>query len=405
MRSSKLSEAYFSELSLQIQYLDNRILIVCTGSSGEIFVFIKEGEVKRLLNRSLRFHRRIEAAIKADASDKGLSATRRRRLSRYLTRLGQYLFNLVFKTPATHTTDSDDVISDLLNVAIGQAIYRNTDVRIRLVIATDFLNLIPWEILCDDGMFLCHTYDLFRHPFALQPVRRPSLPNDELKVLFAAANPRNNIFVKGQIEAVHQAIEKIHPIILEPGKATYTNIANHIFDGVDILHFLAHGEYETDGQKSYGYFVIDGEGNKIEDRLPAEMLQSFCRVNPMQLAILSACRSDQAFQYGDTTITDLPEVGYFSMAHALIQTGVPCVIGMSHPISKIGAEILVRRFYRVVAIQGETIAKAMRQTRLELYAHMNSLLPSDWLAPVLYSRGSLSIIKARNNMEGSIHDV
>lgn len=390
-----------SELSLQIRYLDEQILIVCTGSSGEMFVFLGKEEVKKLLNRSLRFHRHIDKIIKyKDNIPLKASPAKRQRLSRYLKLFGQYLFNLVLKTHATHTTDTDDVIADLLNVAIGQAIKNSINVRIRLVIATDFLNIIPWELLHDGDTFLCHIYDLFRHPFALQPVRQPSSHGEKPKVLFVAANPRGNIFVKDQIEAVNLAIEKINPVMLQDGEATHTNIANYIFDGTDILHFVAHGEYDPNG---HGYFVIEGEGTKFEDRLPVEMLESFCRANPMQLAILSACRSDQAFFYEHANLNDLLKSRYFSMAHALIQTGVPCVIGMSHPISKIGAEILIRRLYHVVVIQGETIVKAMRQIRLELYAHIDSLLPSDWLAPVLYSRGSLSSIMTHQT-EVSKHD-
>jgi hypothetical protein len=64
---------------------------------------------------------------------------------------------------------------------------------------------------------------------------------------------------------------------------------------------------------------------------------------------------------------------------------------MSHPISKVGAEILARRFYRTVIERKESIYKAVRQVRLELFAHTDSLPPSDWLTPVLYSRDSESI--------------
>jgi hypothetical protein len=76
------------------------------------------------------------------------------------------------------------------------------------------------------------------------------------------------------------------------------------------------------------------------------------------------------------------------MAHALIKTGIPCVIGMSHPISKIGAEILTRRLYRTLTSKGGSPYKAIRQIRLELFAHTDFLPPSDWLTPVLYLRDS-----------------
>jgi hypothetical protein len=117
------------------------------------------------------------------------------------------------------------------------------------------------------------------------------------------------------------------------------------------------------------------------------MLQSFCRSNPMQFVVLNACRSDQAFSYPDLPDTLDDSEDYFSMAHALLRTGIPCLIGMSHPISKAGAEIFAKRLYKVILSQGGTIARAVRQIRLELFAHSGDLLPSDWFSPVLYSRG------------------
>jgi hypothetical protein len=122
----------------------------------------------------------------------------------------------------------------------------------------------------------------------------------------------------------------------------------------------------------------------------------------MRIVVLNACRSDQAFSYGDLpdTLDDLHD--YFSMAHALLRTGVPCLIGMSHPISKVGAEIFAKRLYKVILTQGETIARAMRQIRLELFAHSADLLPSDWISPVLYSRGFEALLSPISGAQGDL---
>jgi CHAT domain len=407
-----------SELHLQLYYIDKQILVICTGSSGEAYSIIEEPKVEELIRKSISIHKQIDKFFPDDDVSKIQSETvnnftnskdvdtnkndsvqrtpckiydtkkTRLNLLRSLKELGKVLFKSTFQ----------DQILDLLNVAIGQAISSKSDVVLRLMIASDFLNLIPWELFYNDDAYLCHLYDIVRHPFIQQPVRRPMHNDGSTRLLFVGANPLNDIYVKGQIEAVESAV-KSEVLVLRKltEDATYSKIASGIYDGVDILHFLAHGkcEYENDSFK-YHFLVFSEDENKKYDKMPVEMLESFCRVNPMRLVILSACRSDQAMIYRNSSsirkqIERLEKIHYQSMAHALIRTGVPCVIGMSHPISKVGAEILTRRFYRTVVERKESIYKAVRQVRLELFAHTDSLPPSDWLTPVLYSRDYESI--------------
>jgi CHAT domain-containing protein len=407
-----------SELHLQLYYIDKQILVICTGSSGEAYSIIEEPNVEELIRKSISIHKQIDKFFPEDevsrvqrenvnnftnskdiGGDKNdvtqriphkIYDTKKTRLNlrKSLKELGKVLFKSTFQ----------DQILDLLNVAIGQAISSKSDVVLRLMIASDFLNLIPWELFYNDDTYLCHVYDIVRHPFIQQPVRRP-IPNDgSTRLLFVGANPLNDIYVKGQIDAVEAAVKSEELGLRKLTEdATYSKIASGIYDGVDILHFLAHGkcEYDNDSFK-YHFLVFSEDEDKKYDKMPVEMLESFCRVNPMRLVILSACRSDQAIIYRNSSsiqkqIEKLEKIHYQSMAHALIRTGVPCVIGMSHPISKMGAEILTRRFYRTVVERKESIYKAVRQVRLELFAHTDSLPPSDWLTPVLYSRDSESI--------------
>ncbi|QTD49618.1 CHAT domain-containing protein [Sulfidibacter corallicola] len=367
------------EVSLQLRYLNNQIMVVSTGLSGEAYRLISIFQSEKIIKRSLKLHKRIEQAIQRDEEGK-LNRNYRKRLKFYLKHLGEYLYSVVFK----------DEIEDSLNVAIGQAIRFNCDVNIRLVVSTDFLNIVPWELFYADGAFLCHVYDLYRHPFSLQPVKQQARNMDNLSVLFVGANPNSDIYIRGQIDAVCAGIppdKKDAFNLLVTPDATVTKIASRIFAGTDILHMLAHGRYENQSKNIKSYFVVDGESGKGPNRLSSEMLQSFCRANPMKLAILGACRSDQAFDYQSVQEEVILNGDYFSTAHALIKTGIPCVVGMSHPVSKIATEMLSRRLYIGLLQQGQSIARAMRQARLELFAHNDTLLPSDWFAPVLYSRG------------------
>ena len=372
-----------SELVLHIVYLNftGQILVVCTGPCGESFSFIEKTNVRVLLRKSLSMHQHIDRLTTSDGEEKVITKTQHRKLGDDLRELGELLFACVFQ---------GDTL-DIFNMTVGQASRLNTNVLLRIMIANDFLNVIPWELLCDKQTYLCHLYDIIRHPFIHQPVKYTKSRSDNINVLFVGANPLHDIRVQGQIDAVQAGIKSRESSIrsLCSPDANYTNIANAIYDGIDILHFLAHGKYENNGNHSNYYFIIDNEDmSKRQDILPVEMLESFCRANPVRFAVLNACRSDQAINYNLRSIEKLTEIKYYSMAHALIQTGVPCVIGMSHPISKIGAEIFTRRLYRTVIDRKESVSMAIRLARLELFAHSNDLLPSDWLTPVLYLRDS-----------------
>ncbi len=366
------------ELPLQLLVADDQILVVCAGPCGEAFSFIEKKDTDWLVEESLSLHRSIDRIVNRVAQNKTASRTQLKKLAAQMQEFGERLFSITFKGG----------LLDLVNITVGKAIRQGVNVTIRIMIATDWLNLIPWELLCNRGTYLCHTYDFVRHPFAIQPVRGPLAPSSTIRTVFVGGNPRNNILVKDQLDAARAAVGKMQATatyIVSP-EATYTKIADAIYSGTDILHFVAHGEYTLLGNTPKGYFLIDGEEGRKEDRLPIEMLQSFCRASPMQLAILSACRSDQAFTYNAKRRGSVRDQRYGSMAHSLIQVGVPCVVGMSHPISKAGASVLARRLYYVLISRHRTIEEAVRQARLELFAHIDDLLPSDWMTPVLYSR-------------------
>lgn len=388
-----------THISIKLRQADDRILVVCSGSSGEAMHFITESETARLLRHSVLFHTHVDNLIKLDRSGDASTRTRsilRDSLGRYMRRLGERIFKQVFRGS----------IADLLNIATGQAIRLGSDVQIGFMVASDFANVVPWELACSHDAYLSHSYDVYRHPFILQPARRPHHSKQGLKVSFISSSPKRDILVDEQIEAVLSAIKGLgeRADFSECRDANVTRIADEIFAGVDVLHFLAHGVFERAGGISGGYFIVDGEGDAKEDRLPATMLQSFCRSSPMQLVVLNSCRSDQAISYSISSYKNAKATQYYSMAHALLRAGIPCVVGMSHPISKAGAEIFAKRLYRVILSEGGTLARAVRQTRLELFAHSHDLLPSDWLSPVLYSRGKeslhspLAYIPVRENM-------
>jgi CHAT domain len=358
--------------------MNDRILIVCCGSSGETYQWIEKKEVDRLLRNAIRLHKFSDCLAEKD--EKGtLTFKMRTRFITFSRKFGEYLFSIVFSGE----------IFDILNSTVGQAIKNMSDVQLIIMLASDFLNVVPWELLCHRGTYLSHIYDIIRHPFTLEPIRRPDVSKGAGKIVFLAADPDHNIYVKGQIEAVRKAL-KAADILDEKLKcdteATVSSIASHIFRGGEILHILAHGQEPSAPDDPQSYFVVNGDGRDKQQRLTGAMLQSFCRAGPMRVAVLCACRSDQPFSYSTVSAHQLSKNRYASIAHDVIQTGFPCVIGMSHQISKGAGEIMTRRLYQGILTNTESIPKVVRQGRLELFAYGEMLLPSDWFSVILYLR-------------------
>ncbi len=189
----------------------------------------------------------------------------------------------------------------LLDVAIGQSVRYKQELRISIVIGSDILNVIPWEIICDGDMYLAHVYDIVRHPFSLQPAR-PFKKKRSNEILILAANPRKDIYVEGQIQAIEAAVQQDlykQSKLRIVKETTVSSLVSEVFAGADILHIVAHGEFKNNKSYIDNYVLLHGDHRDKEERLTAEMLESFCRSDPMKLAVLCACRSAQTLPYED----------------------------------------------------------------------------------------------------------
>jgi hypothetical protein len=123
-----------THLSIKLRQADNRILVVCSGSSGEATHFITEDKTAKLFRHSVLFHTHVDNLIRLERTSDVSSLERKRSvLGRYMRLLGEEIHRQIFR----------DAIADLLNIAIGQAIRLGSDVQIGFMVASDWRISLP----------------------------------------------------------------------------------------------------------------------------------------------------------------------------------------------------------------------------------------------------------------------
>lgn len=139
----------------------------------------------------------------------------------------------------------------------------------------------------------------------------------------------------------------------------------------DVLHFIGHGEYDADDDT--GYLLFEDETGGKQRVGSAVLQQIICRRN-IRLVFLNACETGQG------GLADFNR----GVGPALIQAGVPAVVGNQYSVLDVSATAFARHFYWALA-QGRTIGDAAREARVAV----NYLIRGeaiDWAVPVLFAR-------------------
>ncbi len=139
----------------------------------------------------------------------------------------------------------------------------------------------------------------------------------------------------------------------------------------DILHFIGHGEY--DREKDIGCLVFETESGGIQKVDSSVLQQIICR-RRIRLVFLNACES------GTGGRADFNK----GVAPALVQAGVPAVIGNQYSVLDVSATAFASHLYWSLG-QGHTIGDAAREARVAV----NYLITGeaiDWAVPVLFAR-------------------
>ena len=244
---------------------------------------------------------------------------------------------------------------------------------------------IPWEYLHDGADFLILNYLLVREvpdaPLPAPPA--PDLPwrlvvmgsdplvqevRDPKTGLFTGYAPMQRLKVVQELDLLRDDLLRQNP----PAPIRWQRIAptrQALIDDLDprepiLFHYTGHGDVENGAP-----VLCFDDGTGCMDPRPVNDLAADLR-GLVYLAFLNACRTADSREPGA------------NLALALVQHGIPAVLGTQYQVLDEAAAHVARTFYRLLA-SGQHPAQALYRARLQLKNQFRSE-PREWAIPVLY---------------------
>jgi hypothetical protein len=286
--------------------------------------------------------------------------------------------------------------------------------RIRLTLGNYALSDLPWEyayILPPDTpddqkdlsgfLVLNKKISLVRYPATEQKVvTLDPVEKGKLRMVVIMANPKDDpvyhdLAIGREFEKIKEVLKEVPAVDPEQHPdATREKLQDAMTEPAHIFHFAGHGDFEGDLGASFkstsgqGYIILlDKEGKG--DKFSAEKLASLLRASQVRLAVLTACETGETDQINAWT----------GVAPALIQAGIPAVVGMQFTIEDKNAIAFSRQFYLALA-KGLPIDAAVAEGRQAIHIQAKED-ERDWGVPVLYlqtDKGVLFPVKAKDDV-------
>lgn len=270
-------------------------------------------------------------------------------------------------------------IRRLYDVARAEQINR----RINLIFTSQvpWLADLPWEFVYDPSRetFLAATEVNFTRNVITQiPGDRLAGRSGGLRILVVVAQPLGlaHLSVEDEKEVIISGFRRL----IDAGLAS----VEVLLDGTpallhqtleveeyDVLHFIGHGEYNADAD--IGCLVFEDEAGGVQKVDSGILQQIICRRN-IRLVFLNACET------GEGGRSDFNR----GVAPALVQAGVPAVVGNQYSVLDVSATAFARHFYWALA-QGRKLGDAAREARVAVN-YLISGEAIDWAVPVLFAR-------------------
>lgn len=246
---------------------------------------------------------------------------------------------------------------------------------------------LPWELLYNphDQSFcaLSVRTPLVRFlPGVLESPLPPVLPPWRLLLVTASPSDLPALAIEQERAAI---LDAVHPLV-DAGKmtvqhldhATPVSLLAALRQGAHWLHFVGHGEYNS--QTGQGALILEQEEGRstrmdvdtLRYLLPEIYEQADAR---LRLVFLNACATAQ--------VGMLP--GTRGLAQTLAQAGIPATIGMSRPVVDRSARAFSRGFYEALAQNGWPLQAAVSEGRRRAMLE-GGLHSGDWAVPVVFVR-------------------
>ncbi len=146
-------------------------------------------------------------------------------------------------------------------------------------------------------------------------------------------------------------------------------------DQFDIVHFIGHGEYNT--EQDEGYLIFEDENGGTHP-VSAECLREILCHRGVRMVFLNACET------GTVGRSQFPFDFNRGVAPKLVGGGIGVVVANQYKVLDVSATEFAKHFYRAIA-QGATVGDASREARVAVnYSITGECI--DWAVPVVYAR-------------------
>lgn len=255
-------------------------------------------------------------------------------------------------------------------------------IRLRLSEAPELANL-PWEYLYDGRDFLALSTGspLVRYLDLPNPPR-PMSVDLPLRMLVTISAPHDQPPL--DVEAERRNIEEALAGLVQDRRlelaftedATLRTLQRTLRRAkvqgrpFHIWHYIGHGVYDPDRKTSYLLFCDDSQMSYSVNGFQLGTLMN--NFPEMRLGLLNACEGARTDQ----------EDPFAGVATALVEHGVPAVVGMQFEISDQAAIAFAGEFYTAL-VDGLPVDAALTEARRAVFFLPNWV---EWATPVLYMR-------------------
>ena len=274
---------------------------------------------------------------------------------------------------------SNQVIRDHFNRFCSGALDNGRDLRIRVVVADEALELhqVIWETLREpvQSQRISTMERVWLTRYILSTDMRPTSIEEREKVraLVAASNPTdlNNyklavVDAEGEMRRAKDALAQTHVTELNHSKVTLDNLLSGIRNGVDIVYLACHGIL-AHGEPILFLQNDDGSAAKVNGK---EFVRRLGELHKLpRLIVLASCQSAGAGH----------ENALAALGPQLAAIGVPAVLAMQGNISMETVEQFAPAFFRELTRHGQ-IDRALAVARSMVQAQ------HDFWVPVLFLR-------------------
>jgi len=249
--------------------------------------------------------------------------------------------------------------------------------------AVDELAVLPWEFAFDRTrrVFLAtEEVNFVRNVWTAFPADQIEPRHGRLRILVVVAQPLNlaRLSAQEETDAIMEGFRYLRDsglaeveVLLDATPATLHTRLLSAPSPFDVLHFIGHGEFDTDS--NLGRLAFEDRAGGISPLESVKVHQVVCR-RDLRLVFLNACETGRGASLDFTR----------GVAPDLIANGIPAVVANQFSVLDASATLFARHFYWSLA-EGRAIGDAAREARVAV----NYSIPGeniDWAVPVLFAR-------------------